>query len=101
MDGIHPDLSTDIQAFKLYLVCLCIISFKQPPFRHEDPYWERKPWQKFGGYSNGIISGWAWSDSSKLVSSVTRDDVMMALKEYHDNKRFSDNEYVFWKSLIE
>lgn len=101
MDGAYPNLSADMQAFKLYLVCLRIISFKQPPFKHKDPYWEREPWQKFGGYNNGIISGWAWSGSSNLVLSITRDDALLALKEFHDNKRFSDSEYTFWKSLIE
>ena len=96
----HPDLSTDIQALKLYLVCLHICSFAEPPFRRNDIYWERQPWPKFGGYFNGVVSGWAWFNPIKLVSSVSKDDAELALEEYHHEKLLSDSEFAFWKSML-
>ena len=101
MNAIHPDLSADTQALKRYLVCLRICSFEQPPFRKNDIYWERQPWPKFGGYSNGVISGWGWFDPIQLVSAVSKDDAALALEEYHHAKWLSDSEYVFWMSLLE
>lgn len=52
-----------------------------PPFRKDDIYYEREPWQKFGGVSSGICMGWYWYNDYAILQKATKEDMLLALKE--------------------
>lgn len=59
-----------------------IKGYNKPPFDKNDPYWQRKPWQKFGGVSSGICQCWCWYRDDIIMKNTTDEDIEMALKEF-------------------
>lgn len=58
-----------------------IKSYGTPPFDEADPYYEREPWQKFGGISSGICMAWGWFRDGVILEKTTDEDIEKALKE--------------------
>lgn len=58
-----------------------IKSYEQPPFRKDDIYYHREPWQKFGGVSSGICMVWCWYRDDVILEKATPQDIMAAYKE--------------------
>lgn len=60
---------------------------KEPPWRDDDIYWMRKPWQKFGGVSSGICMKWCWFRDDVILKQATKEDMLLALDEIDESAR--------------
>lgn len=58
-----------------------IKSYDQPPWDKNDAYWQRDPWQKFGGVSSGICMRWCWYRDDVIMNSTTEEDLLEALRQ--------------------
>lgn len=58
-----------------------IKSFKEPPFKKDDPFYERNPWSKFGGVSSGICQSWLWYINGTIMSKASESDIDLAYRE--------------------
>jgi hypothetical protein len=58
-----------------------IKSFGDPPFLKDDMFYNRKPWNKFGGVSSGICQCWCWYCDEYIYSNTTAEDRQMAKEE--------------------
>ncbi len=55
---------------------------QEPPYREDDPYNHRYPWQKLGAVSSGICMAWGWYWDTVILENATKDDLLAALTEY-------------------
>lgn len=58
---------------------------KEPPYREDDPYCMRYPWQKLGSVSSGICMAWWWYWDNVILEKATKDDLLAAIAEYKTN----------------
>lgn len=55
--------------------------FKEPPYRKEDSYFLRSPWNKFGAVSCGICEKWYWFTDETILQQTTVEDIVQAYNE--------------------
>lgn len=55
--------------------------FKEPPYRKEDSYFLRSPWNKFGAVSCGICEKWHWFTDETILQQATVEDIIQAYNE--------------------
>lgn len=65
----------------LLAIIRTIKSYTKPPFIENDAYYEREPWQKFGGISSGIVMKWCWFSDEAILEKATENDILKAAKE--------------------
>lgn len=58
-----------------------IKNFKEPPYRKEDLYFLRSPWNKFGAVSCGICETWYWFTDETILQQATVEDIIQAYNE--------------------
>lgn len=58
-----------------------IKQFTSPPYKSDDAYYEREPWDKFGGVSSGICVGWSWYNDKHILQNATDADIDLAISE--------------------
>lgn len=63
-----------------------IKSYDKPPWDNRDPYWQRDPWQKFGGVSSGICMRWCWYRDDVIMRSATEEDLSEAIRQLERKK---------------
>ena len=87
MDGLYylaygrqPDHETEalIQRVK---------SHGLPPYREDDPYYERQPWKKFGCISSDLGGVWRWYDTDVIINeyNLTTEDIVLAEQEIEES----------------
>lgn len=59
-----------------------IKSHSEPPRDKNDPYYQRYPWNKFGGVSSGICMCWCWYRDDVIFEKATKEDILFALNEF-------------------
>ncbi len=55
-----------------------IQSFGAPPFKEDDPLFDRAPWPKFGADGE---RGWGWWSVPMILEHVTKEEMLQALAE--------------------
>lgn len=58
-----------------------IKKYKEPPYRKEDSYFLRSPWNKFGAVSCGICEKWYWFTDEMILQQATTEDIIKAYNE--------------------
>ena len=58
-----------------------IKSFGDPPLLQEDLYYNRYPWNKFGGVGSGICECWGWYRDDIIYQKTTAEDRKIAKQE--------------------
>ena len=64
-----------------------ILTENEPPYKHNDLYFERKPWKKFGGVSSGICMKWCWYSERIILKNTTLEEVETAWEEMQQYKK--------------
>lgn len=59
-----------------------IKSHSEPPRDENDLYYQRYPWNKFGGISSGICMCWCWYRDDVILEKATKKDILYALNEF-------------------
>lgn len=59
-----------------------IKSHSEPPMDKNDLYYQRYPWNKFGGISSGICMCWCWYRDDVILEKATKEDILFALNEF-------------------
>lgn len=54
---------------------------REPPFLNDDAYYNRRPWNKFGGVSSGICVCWNWYQDKFILENATDNDLITAFQE--------------------
>lgn len=58
-----------------------IKQYKEPPYRKDDSYFLRSPWNKFGAVSSGICETWCWFTDETILQQATVEDIIQAYNE--------------------
>ena len=58
-----------------------IKKYKEPPYRKDDLYFLRSPWNKFGIVSSGICEKWYWFLDEVILQNATVEDIIQAYNE--------------------
>jgi hypothetical protein len=58
-----------------------IKKYKEPPYRKEDSYFLRSPWNKFGAVGCGICEKWYWFTDETILQVATVEDIIQAYNE--------------------
>lgn len=58
-----------------------IKQYKEPPYRKDDSYFLRSPWNKFGAVSCGICETWYWFTDETILQQATVEDIIQAYNE--------------------
>ena len=61
-----------------------IKKYENPPFRKEDIYYLREPWNKLGGVSSGIIMAWGWYYDTVILRKASKAELELALSELEE-----------------
>lgn len=62
-----------------------IKSHVEPPYKDDDPYFQRDPWSKLGWVSSGVCMAWRWYWDTVILEDATKQDLLSALAEYHNH----------------
>lgn len=58
-----------------------IKKYKEPPYRKDDAYFLRSPWNKFGTVGCGIYERWYWFNDEVILQRATLEDIIEAYNE--------------------
>lgn len=58
-----------------------IKKYKEPPYRKDDSYFLRSPWNHFGTVGCGICEKWYWYTDETILQLATVDDIIEAYNE--------------------
>lgn len=58
-----------------------IKKYKEPPYRKDDAYFLRSPWNKFGMVGCGICEKWYWFTNEVILQQATVEDIIQAYNE--------------------
>lgn len=55
-----------------------------PPFKENDPEYDKAPWPKFGTFDEEY--GWGWWSTPAILEEVTKEEMLLALAEIKDKQ---------------
>jgi hypothetical protein len=58
-----------------------IKTYKEPPYKKEDMFFTRYPWNLFGGVSSGICEKWYWYYDDMILERASHDAICDAYNE--------------------
>lgn len=58
-----------------------IKKYEEPPYRKDDSYFLRSPWNNFGTVSCGICEKWYWYTDETILQKATVEDIVEAYNE--------------------